>query len=210
MSMRNKATKIEKKFIRILCVSGAFFACQKTDNPAPDKAVIEAQRLIQTNKYDSAKVLLDKARMELSKSAQPAPIYEEIVYLTEESKTDKILRNMHEDDYKLLLENKYHKDFFFIRDSLIEEKVNEKLYEKRKSRQALLKIRDEVETVTANPSDLADARKLLESMPQPACAGSGMSIAPDGTVIIRVVCNGNGQSMNGRIEIKNGIVRKII
>lgn len=57
----------------------------------------------------------------------------------------------------------------------------------------------------ANPSDVSQAEKFLADLP-PACSASYASVADDGTVNIRIICNGSGKSTNGSISIKNGLV----
>jgi hypothetical protein len=204
-----------KKWILVVssvCFLGSFLACENKENQTKkdlEKTISESKVMIQMDKFDSAKLLLDKAKMELNKSIELPTIFEEIKYLTDEKVTDRILKYMPESEYKLLMENKYHKEFYFIKDCLIEEKMNAKLYGKRKSRPALLIAKVETEAVEANPNDLADGRKLLQSIPHPQCDESNMFVGQDGTVIVKVICNGNGKSMDGRIEIKNGIVTNI-
>lgn len=60
----------------------------------------------------------------------------------------------------------------------------------------------------ANPSDLAQADKFLADLP-PACLGSYKYVGSDGTVNIRIKCNGNGKKMDGLVAIRNGVVTKI-
>jgi hypothetical protein len=60
----------------------------------------------------------------------------------------------------------------------------------------------------ANPSDLAQANKFLADLP-PACSASYKYVASDGTVNIRLKCDGNGKKMDGLVAIKNGVVTKI-
>ena len=61
---------------------------------------------------------------------------------------------------------------------------------------------------SANPSDIQQGNSFLASLP-PACKNSSMSTKSDGTVVVRILCEGNGQSTDGLIEIKNGVVKKI-
>lgn len=59
----------------------------------------------------------------------------------------------------------------------------------------------------ANPSDIQEAKKFLREIPS-ACSGN-YSVKADGTIVIRVKCTGNNQSMDGIIEIKDGVVKNI-
>jgi hypothetical protein len=61
----------------------------------------------------------------------------------------------------------------------------------------------------ANPKDIEQAEQLLSEL-LPACQTSSYSALPDGTVSVRVLCIGATpqKSMDGLIEIKDGIVRK--
>lgn len=70
--------------------------------------------------------------------------------------------------------------------------------------------KEKVNNVQAgNQSDIMQAKQFLSSLPKPSCDQSSMSVAKDGTIIIYVKCRGNGQATNGRIEIKNGIVKEV-
>ncbi|WP_145961263.1 hypothetical protein [Salinisphaera sp. LB1] len=60
----------------------------------------------------------------------------------------------------------------------------------------------------ANQSDVAQANKFLASIPS-ACSRSYAYALADGTIKIRVICSGNGDSMDGVIEIKNGMVTRV-
>lgn len=60
----------------------------------------------------------------------------------------------------------------------------------------------------ANSSDVTTAENFLNDLPA-ACSGSSASASTDGTINIRVLCNGNGKSMDGLVSIKNGIVTKV-
>lgn len=60
----------------------------------------------------------------------------------------------------------------------------------------------------ASPSDIESAKKFLARLPS-ACSSSGMSTSADGTVNIRLICNGSNQSMDGLISIKNGVLTHI-
>ncbi len=60
----------------------------------------------------------------------------------------------------------------------------------------------------AHPSDLAQANKFLAELP-PACSGSYKYVSSDGTVNIRIKCDGNGKKMDGLVAIKNGVVTKV-
>lgn len=60
----------------------------------------------------------------------------------------------------------------------------------------------------ANPADVAEAEKFLSDLP-PACSSSHASASADGTVNIRVLCSGNGKSMDGFFSIKNGVVTQV-
>lgn len=60
----------------------------------------------------------------------------------------------------------------------------------------------------ASPSDLSQANKFLADLPS-ACSGSYKSVGPDGSVNIRVICDGNGKKMDGLVVIKNGVVTKV-
>lgn len=60
----------------------------------------------------------------------------------------------------------------------------------------------------ANPSDVAQAETFLAKLPA-ACSASHASASSDGTVSIRIVCNGSGDSMDGLVTIKNGVVTNV-
>jgi hypothetical protein len=56
--------------------------------------------------------------------------------------------------------------------------------------------------------DVREANNFLSQLP-PACSNSRANNLPDGTVSIRIICSGNNKSVDGLVEIKNGIVRRI-
>lgn len=60
----------------------------------------------------------------------------------------------------------------------------------------------------ANPQDVNEAEKFLSQLP-PACSNSRALALSDGTVSIRIVCAGGEKSMDGMVEIRNGIVKNI-
>ncbi len=60
----------------------------------------------------------------------------------------------------------------------------------------------------AKPSDLAQADKFLAELPA-VCAASSRSVGSDGSINIRIKCDGNGKKIDGLVAIKNGIVTKI-
>ena len=60
----------------------------------------------------------------------------------------------------------------------------------------------------ADPSDVTQAETFLAELPA-ACSESHGYASKDGTVNIRIICNGSSNSMNGLISIKNGVVTKI-
>jgi hypothetical protein len=60
----------------------------------------------------------------------------------------------------------------------------------------------------ASSSDIDQANRFLADLP-PACSRSYKSVDSGGTVSIRVICSGNGQSVDGLVAIKNGVVTKI-
>ena len=60
----------------------------------------------------------------------------------------------------------------------------------------------------AKPSDLAQADKFLAELPA-ACAASSRYVGADGTVNIRIKCDGNGKQVDGLVTIRNGVVTKI-
>lgn len=59
-----------------------------------------------------------------------------------------------------------------------------------------------------NPADMRQARSFISQLP-PACNGSYIILLTDGTVRIHVVCTSDSKSMEGIIEIKNGVVTRI-
>ena len=59
-----------------------------------------------------------------------------------------------------------------------------------------------------NPNDLRQARELISGLPS-ACKKSRVSSLLDGTVSINISCEGNDLSMEGVVEIKDGIVKAI-
>ena len=59
-----------------------------------------------------------------------------------------------------------------------------------------------------NPNDLKQAREFLSQL-SPLCKNSSISTSTDGTVIVHILCENKDKSMDGTIEIKNGIVKKI-
>lgn len=69
-------------------------------------------------------------------------------------------------------------------------------------------VSSDCEAAKANPSDIAQATKFLASLPA-ACAQSSQHVGTDGAVNIRVLCDGNGKTMDGLVVIKDGIVTKI-
>jgi SH3-like domain-containing protein len=60
----------------------------------------------------------------------------------------------------------------------------------------------------SNTRDMQQAQTFIDSLPS-ACSNSYISSKSDGTVVVHVLCRRGTDSMNGLIEIKNGIVRKI-
>ena len=56
--------------------------------------------------------------------------------------------------------------------------------------------------------DVREANNFLSQLP-PACSNSYSNNLPDGTVSIRIICSGNNKSVDGLVEIKNGIVKRI-
>lgn len=60
----------------------------------------------------------------------------------------------------------------------------------------------------ANQEDTKQAKQFLASLPD-ACSGSRATVARNGTVTIRLSCEGNNNSMRGSIKIRNGIVTKV-
>jgi len=67
---------------------------------------------------------------------------------------------------------------------------------------------NDINAQSASPSDVKQANQFISSLP-PACKNSSMTTKADGAVAIRILCEGNGQSSDGLIEIKNGVVTKI-
>lgn len=59
-----------------------------------------------------------------------------------------------------------------------------------------------------NPDDIRQAEKFLSSLPE-ACIKSYRTTNNDGSISLYILCNGNGQSTDGLIVIKNGVVTKI-
>ena len=61
-----------------------------------------------------------------------------------------------------------------------------------------------------NPNDLRQARDFISKLPE-ACRNSRYAETTDGTVVINILCDKNERSagMDGILEIKNGIVKKI-
>ncbi len=62
----------------------------------------------------------------------------------------------------------------------------------------------------ANPSDVAQAEKFLNDLPD-ACSGSYGHATNDGAVVVRLICIGDtvAKSTDGTIVIKNGKVTQI-
>ncbi|WP_028080247.1 PepSY domain-containing protein [Solimonas soli] len=60
----------------------------------------------------------------------------------------------------------------------------------------------------ANPADMKQADKFLAQLPK-TCGASSKSVADDGSVNIRIKCDGNGKKMDGLVAIKDGIVTKV-
>jgi len=60
----------------------------------------------------------------------------------------------------------------------------------------------------ANPADLKQADEFLAKLPK-SCSGSSKSVATDGTVNIRIKCDGDGKKMDGMVAIKDGIVTEV-
>lgn len=69
-------------------------------------------------------------------------------------------------------------------------------------------VSSDCEGAKANPSDIAQATKFLASLPA-ACSQSSQHVGTEGAVNIRVLCDGNGKTMDGLVVIKDGIVTKI-
>ena len=74
----------------------------------------------------------------------------------------------------------------------------------------LCAVTDAYSQSNANPSDLRQAQDFISQLPA-ACRNSRYAVAADGTVVINILCDKNDRSagMDGTIEIKNGIVKKI-
>jgi hypothetical protein len=64
--------------------------------------------------------------------------------------------------------------------------------------------------IYADQNDIELAKKFISDLP-PACKGSRYSVSYDGTVIIRILCIGPSpdKSVDGEVQIKDGIVKKI-
>ena len=60
-------------------------------------------------------------------------------------------------------------------------------------------------TSNAHTDDVAAAKKFLARLPA-ACSSSHMYTSIDGTVNLRVICNGSNQSMDGLISVKDGVL----
>lgn len=60
----------------------------------------------------------------------------------------------------------------------------------------------------AKASDVQEAEKFLAQIPE-ACSNTRATAAADGTITIRLLCNGNGKSMDGSVSIKNRIVTEL-
>ena len=62
----------------------------------------------------------------------------------------------------------------------------------------------------ANPSDVAQAEKFLNDLPD-ACSGSYAHATNDGAVVVRLICIGSNtaKSTDGTIIIKNGKVTQV-
>jgi hypothetical protein len=60
----------------------------------------------------------------------------------------------------------------------------------------------------ARASDVAEAEKFLASLPD-ACSMTRAFATSDGTVHIRILCNGSGKAVDGLVSIRNGIVTNI-
>jgi hypothetical protein len=60
----------------------------------------------------------------------------------------------------------------------------------------------------ANQNDVQQTKKFLSELPA-ACRDSHAVASQDGTIVIRVLCKSTDKAMDGRIEIKNGIVKRI-
>jgi hypothetical protein len=55
-------------------------------------------------------------------------------------------------------------------------------------------------TARAKSSDVAQAERFLADLPS-ACSSSHAHASTDGTVNIRIICNGSGKSMDGIVSI---------
>lgn len=60
----------------------------------------------------------------------------------------------------------------------------------------------------ANPADLREAKQFLARLP-PACKDSYITERSDGTVVIHISCTSSSDSMEGLVEIKDGVVTGI-
>lgn len=59
-----------------------------------------------------------------------------------------------------------------------------------------------------NQRDMRQAEQFIDSLPT-ACSGSYITTKGDGTVVIHLHCRKANESTNGKIEIKDGIVKRI-
>jgi hypothetical protein len=60
----------------------------------------------------------------------------------------------------------------------------------------------------ANPNDIYEAKKFLRNLPE-ACKETKAWVKSDGTVHVKLYCNGNGHYTNGYVEIKNGKITEV-
>lgn len=60
----------------------------------------------------------------------------------------------------------------------------------------------------SNQNDMRQAEKFIDSLPG-ACSESYITTKSDGTVVVHLRCRKGNDSTNGRIEIKNGVVKQI-
>ncbi len=60
----------------------------------------------------------------------------------------------------------------------------------------------------ASAVDAQQARKFLADLPA-ACAGTRAAAASDGTITIRLACEEVGKSLDGIVQIKDGVVTKV-
>lgn len=60
----------------------------------------------------------------------------------------------------------------------------------------------------ARPKDARAAIQFLEGLPA-ACQKSHARAEPNGTVVIRVLCEGNDKSLDSTVEVRNGIVTEV-